>query len=264
VVERYAYTPYGQVQYRDSDWIEYEVQDSAYSNTTLYTGRTLDPATDLYYYRARYYDAALERFVSRDPIGFKGGMNLYGYVGDMPLIATDPSGLITRHDEDAVTINQPPVRKPPKVPTGKQPVSITYVSDRPGVDWMEAWGDFWSWNYDLDDLDCFQPNEVLKKGQCVGSILIIAHGGYSDSAGVQESELTIGNNVVTASNMKGKQLGTGIVDMFKNIVFCKTCSIEIRACEIGQLAGLQAAIAKATGCTVTLHSGKVNIFGNEW
>ncbi|MEN6457703.1 MAG: RHS repeat-associated core domain-containing protein [Thermoguttaceae bacterium] len=98
VAERYAYTPYGQVQYRDSDWIEYDVQESIYSNTVLYTGRTLDVATSLYYYRARYYDASLERFISRDPIGYKGGMNLYEYCRDNPIILTDPLGLESSSD----------------------------------------------------------------------------------------------------------------------------------------------------------------------
>jgi RHS repeat-associated protein len=37
----------------------------------LYTGRLLDTLTGLYYYRARFYDAVLERFVNRDPIGYK-------------------------------------------------------------------------------------------------------------------------------------------------------------------------------------------------
>ncbi|MEN6457701.1 MAG: RHS repeat-associated core domain-containing protein [Thermoguttaceae bacterium] len=92
VDERYTYTPYGQVEYRDITWESYQIQASERSNTTLYTGRTLDPITGLYDYRARHYDPALERFINRDPIGYKGGMNLYQYVGDNPVIRTDPSG----------------------------------------------------------------------------------------------------------------------------------------------------------------------------
>ncbi|MCA9792361.1 MAG: RHS repeat-associated core domain-containing protein, partial [Candidatus Eremiobacteraeota bacterium] len=37
--------------------------------------------------------ARLGRFLSRDPIGFSGGLNLYGYVGGNPVNAVDPSGL---------------------------------------------------------------------------------------------------------------------------------------------------------------------------
>ncbi len=68
-----------------------------------YTGRRLDPETaggtaqpsGLYYYRARTYSPAWGRFLQADPIGTRGGINLYAYVGNDPLNATDPSGLAT-------------------------------------------------------------------------------------------------------------------------------------------------------------------------
>ena len=36
-----------------------------------------DIETDLYYYRARYYDPAAGRFLSEDPVEFQGGINFY-------------------------------------------------------------------------------------------------------------------------------------------------------------------------------------------
>jgi RHS repeat-associated protein len=60
-----------------------------------YTGRELDIETGLYYYRARYYDSGLGRFISEDPIGFGAGdTNLYRYVNNNPTNYTDPSGKI--------------------------------------------------------------------------------------------------------------------------------------------------------------------------
>jgi uncharacterized protein RhaS with RHS repeats len=44
------------------------------------------------YYRARWYDPREGRFISEDPIGFRGGVNLYGYVGNNPLRNIDPQG----------------------------------------------------------------------------------------------------------------------------------------------------------------------------
>ena len=45
------------------------------------------------YYRARFYDPQLGRFISEDPIGFEGGSNWYGYVENNPVNSNDPSGL---------------------------------------------------------------------------------------------------------------------------------------------------------------------------
>jgi RHS repeat-associated protein len=61
-------------------------------NALQYTGREND-GTGLYYYRARYYDPGLKRFISSDPIGSAGGINLYMYVSGDPLSRTDPFGL---------------------------------------------------------------------------------------------------------------------------------------------------------------------------
>ena len=58
-----------------------------------YTGREFDEETGLYYYRARYYDAATGRFISQDPIGFEAGDgNLYRYVFNSPTNFNDYSG----------------------------------------------------------------------------------------------------------------------------------------------------------------------------
>ncbi|NEZ56031.1 RHS repeat protein [Adonisia turfae] len=58
-----------------------------------YTGRERDEATGLMYYRARYYDPAVGRFLSEDPLGFNAGdANLYRYVFNSPTNYTDPSG----------------------------------------------------------------------------------------------------------------------------------------------------------------------------
>jgi RHS repeat-associated protein len=65
------------------------------AGTFRYTGARIDAETNgLYDFRARIYSPALGRFLQVDPIGLRGGMNLYAYVGNDPLNAIDPSGLI--------------------------------------------------------------------------------------------------------------------------------------------------------------------------
>lgn len=66
---------------------------SSIGNEFLCTGRRLDPETGLQYSRFRYYHPQLGRFVNRDPIGYRGGMNLYAYVGGRVTGFVDPSGL---------------------------------------------------------------------------------------------------------------------------------------------------------------------------
>ncbi len=63
-------------------------------NKLLFTGRQLDVDSGLYYYRARYYDPEIGRFISEDPLGFQAGVNFYAYVGNNPINANDPSGKI--------------------------------------------------------------------------------------------------------------------------------------------------------------------------
>lgn len=82
LVAQYTYEPFGSMS----------VSGEVSGNSTLFTGREAD-GTDLYYYRARYYDAARQRFISEDPLDLDAGnANLYTYVFNDPLNWTDPSG----------------------------------------------------------------------------------------------------------------------------------------------------------------------------
>ncbi|KPA13256.1 RHS repeat-associated core domain protein [Candidatus Magnetomorum sp. HK-1] len=85
IVNLYAYSPYGEVLYS----IE------TVPNSFKYVGKegVMDDGNGLYYMRARYYDPMLGRFISRDPIGHEGGLNLYAYAGNNPVMFVDPSGL---------------------------------------------------------------------------------------------------------------------------------------------------------------------------
>ena len=55
-------------------------------------GQYEDAETGLHYNLRRYYDPELGRYVSEDPIGLDGGLNLFLYAGANPLIHADPRG----------------------------------------------------------------------------------------------------------------------------------------------------------------------------
>ncbi len=64
------------------------------NNSLYYTGREQDPDSGLYYYRARYYDPTMGRFLTEDPKGFNAGVNFYVYAKNNPINFNDPYGLV--------------------------------------------------------------------------------------------------------------------------------------------------------------------------
>ena len=89
IVNAYAYSPYGLVGAQET-----------IPNAFTYVGRygVMAEGNGLYFMRARYYDPEVGRFINKDPIGYMGGMNLYGYVGNNPINFIDPHGLGPRFD----------------------------------------------------------------------------------------------------------------------------------------------------------------------
>jgi RHS repeat-associated protein len=68
------------------------------TNAFQYTARESDSESGLYYYRARYYDPNIGRFLTEDPIGLNAGINQYTYVGNNVVTLSDPSGLCPSPD----------------------------------------------------------------------------------------------------------------------------------------------------------------------
>jgi len=82
--QSYEYSAYGQVAASDPNFL---------ANPYMFTGRRFDIETGLYYYRARYYNPHIGRFMQTDPVGYGDGINWYAYCGNNPLGRIDPSGL---------------------------------------------------------------------------------------------------------------------------------------------------------------------------
>lgn len=97
VVQRYKYTSFGKIL-SITDGSGADQSNDPYLNTTqTYTGREFDAEIKLYYYRARYYDASLGRFIQED--AYPGRLsqsvsvtNRYIYVFNNPQNYVDPSG----------------------------------------------------------------------------------------------------------------------------------------------------------------------------
>jgi len=90
VINRFVFTPYGYRTVYTATWT------AASTDFSLgHQGLMLDTESGLYYNRARYLHTSLGVFITRDPLGYADGGNLYQYVRSSPAGSRDPAGLGT-------------------------------------------------------------------------------------------------------------------------------------------------------------------------
>ena len=94
IVQKYTYDSFGNIV---------SVLDPNFKQPYTYTAREYDSETGMYYYRARYYDARTGKFISEDPIGLAGGINLYSYTANNPVNFVDPLGLLAFFWHEGIT-----------------------------------------------------------------------------------------------------------------------------------------------------------------
>ena len=90
IVETYDYDAYGRTKVFNASGTE--LPESEIGNRYCFQGREIDWATGLYYFRARWYNPEDGRWLSKDPIGIAGGLNLYEFCGSNPVNFVDPDG----------------------------------------------------------------------------------------------------------------------------------------------------------------------------
>ena len=88
------YTAYGQKAWQTGgDWQPVDFLFAGESGYITEYSDEQNPGVALLYLQQRYYDPDIGRFLTPDPIGFAGGLNLYAYCGNDPVNNVDPSGL---------------------------------------------------------------------------------------------------------------------------------------------------------------------------
>ena len=94
--------------------------------TNTYVGglgvRNETTARGLYYMNQRWNDPTLGRFISADPIGYRGGLNVWVYTSNDPISGVDPSGLVPL---------VPTMGSGPRLPVVRPPVSSPYPFSGP-------------------------------------------------------------------------------------------------------------------------------------
>jgi RHS repeat-associated protein len=92
IAERYAYSAYGEATICDASGSV--LASSAINNRYTYTCREWDATVGLNHFRARWISPKAGRFVSRDPIGYRGSpFDLYEMLDSRPVDRTDALGL---------------------------------------------------------------------------------------------------------------------------------------------------------------------------
>jgi RHS repeat-associated protein len=180
LVNEYRYSPFG----------EHELTSETVENRLRYAAREYDSETGLYYNRARYYDPVLRRFVSEDPIGLAGGMNLYAYTGNAPLGTRDPFGL--SDEEWELECRQ----------TGPTPESLigelecvwkkkksSPLQERREEYWANFWSAFEYWYGGSGEV--YGSGIGYRSGGIVGAAALLAGGAGRAAGGAAGSSRTI-------------------------------------------------------------------------
>jgi hypothetical protein len=188
---------------------------------------------------------------SRDPIGERGGLNLYGFVGNDGVDRVDSLGRFGIH-----------------IPNGIKKGENEHFENLAGEDGVEA-------KTGKDIIDALK-RETIDCGDCIKNLVIAGHGWLSSARDEQRSNHGIpgatpgSDGLYVPSNLRRFKKGPdarSTYDLKKEvdsgaIKFCKPCFIDIYGCRISP--HFTKALSKATGCRVRAAEGSCSPEGNKW
>ena len=217
-------------------------------NPWCYSCEFLDDELAAIYFNYRQLESLMGRWIVRDLIGETGGVGLYHFVANAPTMYRDFQGQRI-HPQFGFTIGEDSsdCRK-----------DLVYYSVTPnnGKDAFEFFArlDNWWSGFAIHKKSDFRPNDKLRRCQCVSSVLVISHGGFRDEG--ESVYVNWGDSSYYESSSS-----ENISKLFEGVRVCSGCAIELRSCYLGRSKYLANRLALKTGCSVKLHEGLVNPYG---
>jgi RHS repeat-associated protein len=225
---RYEYGPFGE--------IIRAMGPMAKTNPFRFSTKYTDDETDLVYYGYRYYSPSMGRWLSRDPIGENGGVNVYAMLGNDCLNASDNLGL------------------KPVCCSNTKPVDITVAShDAPRA--KES--DKLPKNANVAQFLEHIANSV-KSGECLRHLTIVSHGrpgaiGIAGNDADRSPPIRTGH--VNQDNSIADYNAEKVGERLKNLVcMCKGSTIYILSCHVG-LGNIGQELANGAGSNVYAPNG---------
>lgn len=109
--EGYRYSAFGEVILFNDFW--WPFNSRRVGNPWQFSSKRVDKETGFVLFGRRYYDPALGRWITPDPLGFKAGPNLYAFVMNNPLTHFDLYGLLAHTQGDNASRSARAYRRPP-------------------------------------------------------------------------------------------------------------------------------------------------------
>ena len=196
------------------------------TNRYRFQCREWSATTGLVNFRARWYDSVTGRWLSKDPIGLSGGLNLYAFCGNDPVNSCDRWGLsrvvITDKNGDEEKLNNPSLDDFKTAIGNRDNRSITNITifDHGWVNMMSVDGNDngfsigWDGIVRFDDADSSSVADLLKPKMATGGSVVLS-GCFTAYEGLFNSS---GNNVakslsaqlpdISVSGNRGAAFGT--------------------------------------------------------